>query len=333
MSEPTVFILHGDDEYAIRQHAARIAGKLGDENTAKMNTDHFDGNKWDANAVLAATRAMPFLAKNRLVVLTNPLGGIRTKKGREELLHILESAPASSLIVLQIFRPLVSWQDRKRNKTHWLENWAKKSAGKALVREYTQPRGQALTAWIVRTAAEKGGEISPAAAEVLASLVDGDPRVAAKELEKVLTYVNFARMADETDVETLVASEEQGNIFELVDAIGGRNRRKAIHLLRQLLETEDPFMLFGMIVRQFRLLMLVKEAIQQGYGRNGEIAKAIGEREFTVRKLAPQARNFTREQLRTIYHRLLDIDSAVKRSEISWPVALDLFVSGLTAGG
>ena len=330
MAKPLVYILHGDDEYAIRRQVKRVEQSIGDPVTSQMNIDRFDGNVWDYNAVLTAVLSIPFLSEKRLVILLDPLKGIRTKKQREELKQLLSMTPPTTILLLQIQHPLVSWQERKKDKKHWLEEWANGAGDKAYIREYSQPHGSAMVTWILKTAKEMGGEVTRDGAELLARLTDENPRNAVKELEKLLSYVNYQRPIDDADVEILVANEEQGNVFELVDAIGNRNVKSAMHLLQQLLETEDPFLLFGMIVRQFRLLYLIKELLQQGVVSDDSVARTIHERTFVVRRLIPQSRNFTLVQLKSIYHQLLEIDNSVKSSQMDWFVALETFVASLT---
>jgi len=330
VAKPIVYILHGDDEYAIQQQIKRVEQSLGDPASSQMNIDRFDGNVWDYNAVLSATLSLPFLSERRLVILTDPLKGVRTKKQREELKHILDITPSTTMLLLQFHHPLLSWQERKKKKKHWLEEWVNDAGDKAYIREYSQPRGNAMVSWILKTGKEMGGEITHEGAGSLARLTDENPRTAVKELEKLLSYVNYQRPIDDADVESLVANEEQGNIFELVDAIGSRNGKSAMHLLQQLLETEDPFLLFGMIVRQFRLLYLVKELLQQGSIREDSVARSIHERYFVVKRLIPQANNFSLAQLKSILRQLLEIDTSVKSSQTDWVVALETFVAALT---
>ena len=53
----------------------------------------------------------------------------------------------------------------------------------------------------------------------------------------------------------------------MVDAIGNRNGREALLRLHRLLEDEDPHPVFGMIVRQFRLIIQARECLEHGTTR------------------------------------------------------------------
>jgi DNA polymerase-3 subunit delta len=159
--------------------------------------------------------------------------------------------------------------------------------------------------------------------------VDSDPRLAEQEIDKLLAYVNYSRPVEPDDVELLTADVGQGNIFALVDALGNQNGKLAMSTLHRLLEQQDPFSIFGMIVRQFRLLLLTREILDRGGGRT-EIIKGAHVAPFVADKLIPQARRFSLPALEAIYHQLLDVDERVKTGETPADLALDTLVAALT---
>jgi len=95
------------------------------------------------------------------------------------------------------------------------------------------------------------------------------------------------------------------------------------------LETEDEFSLWGMVVRQFRLLIQARE-ILDGRGNKDDVARALGIHPFVAEKSAQQAARFSIEALEAIYHRLLNIDERVKTSQVTLELAMDTLVVELT---
>ena len=99
-------------------------------------------------------------------------------------------------------------------------------------------------------------------------------------------------------------------------------------MLRRLLEDNPALTLFGMIVRQFRLLIQVREQIDQNPGiDHTSIAKKIGSHPYPIKKIMPQARVFTLGQLKTIYNQLSEIDRSIKTFQVEEELALDLLVA------
>jgi DNA polymerase-3 subunit delta len=126
-------------------------------------------------------------------------------------------------------------------------------------------------------------------------------------------------------VEQVSIVSAQGSVFDLVDALGTGNGQKAQKMLHQLLESEDPFSLWGMVIRQFRLLLLAREVIESG-GSQKEVEKALGIHSYVAQKVYDQARRFTMSALESIYHKLLKIDEGAKTGQVPLDLALDMLV-------
>jgi DNA polymerase III subunit delta len=328
---PTVYILNGDDEFAIAQFLDELEAGLGDPATTSMNTSRLDGGLFNLDTLLSIAGAMPFLAKRRLVILTNPLGRLTSESARGTFRNNLEKVPATTALILVENRLLTSDDDRRKEKIHWLERWGLEQGERALVKTFRLPRGAEMVRRIQDAAKRYGGQFTAEAADQLSLLVDGDPRLADQEVQKLLAYVNYQRPVDFADVDALTVDVGQGDVFVMVDALANRNGKNALGMLHRLLEYQDYYSLFGMIVRQFRLLILARDVLDRN-GQNGDVLRELGRLKlrFPVNQLVPQARRFSPADLEQIYHRLLDIDQAVKTSQMTGELALETLVAALT---
>jgi DNA polymerase-3 subunit delta len=121
------------------------------------------------------------------------------------------------------------------------------------------------------------------------------------------------------------------DVFDLVDALGTQNGKMAQKLLHRLLEDKDAFEIFGMVVRQFRLLLIARDVIDEG-GTLAEVTEALGMHPFVAEKAFKQARAFSMETLDAIYHRLLAMDEAAKTGLMPLDLALDTLIVELAGG-
>jgi len=335
MSVPRVYILHGDDQHALQQRVAEMQARLDSGGMADLNTTRLDGRTAALADLRNAISARPFLAERRLVVVTHPLKRITTAAQRREFQTLLERVPESTALVLLFPDALadtaLNWREHKRKapaRDHWLVAWAKANSERAYLEGRLLPVGAAMTRWIQAYIRGQGGQITPQGADLLASLVGRETRTAANECDKLLAYVRYQRPVDVDDVDLLVTSNASANIFDMVDALGQRQGRTALQLLNRLLEEKDALSLFGMIVRQFRLLLLAREVLESG-GREADVASATGMHAFVARKVAAQARRFSMDSLENIYHRLLEIDVAIKSGELEAETALNTLTAAL----
>jgi DNA polymerase-3 subunit delta len=100
-------------------------------------------------------------------------------------------------------------------------------------------------------------------------------------------------------------------------------------MLHRLLEQQDALSIFGMVVRQFRLLLMARETLDHG-GQKNEIMRNLKVPPFVADKLVGQARHFSLVDLEVVYHRLLEIDEAMKTSQMPGELALETLVADLS---
>jgi DNA polymerase-3 subunit delta len=96
------------------------------------------------------------------------------------------------------------------------------------------------------------------------------------------------------------------------------------------MEQQDPFSIFGMVIRQFRLLLLTREILDRN-GQRADIIRELKIAPFVADKLMLQARHFSLPVLEQVYHRLLDLDEAMKTGQIGSDLALDTLVTVFAA--
>jgi DNA polymerase-3 subunit delta len=344
---PVIYLLYGDDEFAISQFVAELEKKVGDPATATLNISRLEGlslARQDKLAeLLRVAAAMPFLAKRRLVILVNSLADLepprepRKNKTQMEAFQAqvegfkqqMEKIPDTTALVLVENRLLVEWRDRKKGMQHWLESWAETNPERIFHREFLNPHGAAMADWIQKKAEHYGGVFSTQAAQLLARRTDDESRLADQEIQKLLAYVNFKRPVQPEDVQLLTADTAEGDIFAFVDAIGQGDGKQAMSLLQRLLEQQDTVYIFSMIVRQFRLLLLASEVSGKG-GNEQDVASVLKLHPFVAGKISLQARRFSLAALEEIYHRLLVLDVEMKSSQLAPELALETFVAEFT---
>lgn len=321
---PTTYLLYGEDEFGIHDFLiSKLMPKMGGSAESEMNITRLDGNSASLEQIRAETHAVPFLSERRMVILNQPLTAVKGKKAQVKFLDLLESLPDTTACVV------IVQQDLREN--HWLIRWANQHSDQAWKKSFPSLKGAALTAWIQDQAQQRGGEFTLPAAQTLAGYVDENPRLADREIEKLLLYVDEARPVTPEDVQKLTADARQGDVFAMVDAVGRGDGEEASRMLHRLLDENAPLLLFGMIIRQFRLLILVREALNIDPSRGSRaIAGDLGEHPYPIQKIMPQAKQFTLEQLKTIYDQLADVDLAVKTGRLDAELALDMLIAALT---
>ncbi len=344
------YILHGEDELARSDLVAEFKSKIGDETTRDLNVTVLDGRKVTLGELRHAADAIPFLADKRLVIVEGLLTRLTSRRGQEGD----EAEPAGS--ARELLKGLVDYlpqvpestrlvfvEPRSLPASHPVLKLALQT-DRRTVKELPLPSKESMVSWVQKRARLHGGEFTSQAATALVAAVGYDPRPSDRdrtpeqgvklrqldqEIRKLLTYVNWSRPVEPRDVHVMVADAQQGDLFGMIDAIAGGNGKKAIVELHRLIDRgKSPLELFGMIVRQFRLMIQIKELTEQGLS-SAAIAERLSLHPFVAEKTGRQAQAFSMEQLERVYHHLLEMDVGIKTGQIEDVAALDLLVAGL----
>lgn len=172
-----------------------------------------------------------------------------------------------------------------------------------------------LKEWVEKYVKEQGGNIGSQAVETLIDYVGNDLWRMSNELDKL---ISFNRNIKEENIKNLVKSEVDVSIFNIIDALGQKNKKQALKLIHDYFKKGgDEGYLFNRFVYQFRNLIKVKSG-------GGEDLHS-----FVFRKTTQQVGNFTFEELKKIYQKLFQIDLGVKTGKVDIRAALELFVAKL----
>ncbi len=118
--------------------------------------------------------------------------------------------------------------------------------------------------WAVAAAHQAGLRLEPDAARELIDALGADMMLVSSELEKLLLYATGRGKITLGDVETMVLAAKQRSLYELTDAIGTRDRVRALALLHGLLNSSDAgedaaIGHLYMLARTFRQMLVILE--------------------------------------------------------------------------
>ena len=328
--QPSVRILHGDDEETIRTILAKIEADQRATGLAELNFQVLDGKSADGETFSNAVYATPFIADQRTVVLTNPLAMAGGRDGNKRFIDLIASIPETTCLI-----PVIPDSFERKDwvalpAKSFLRKWVAENRESAVIETHARPDLNGMRSWITAKTNELGGEIEPGAVRLLIGMLGNDTGEVRQALDKLLLYVDFKRPIDESDVGELVSANTSVNIFSMIDELVAGNAKSALSKLHQLIDEQDVPGLLAMITRQFRLLIQAREILDEG-GDGRRIGKELGQIDFVANKLAAQARAFTMARLRFLYGELTAIERAMKSSQSDPLTALDLFVVGIAA--
>jgi len=293
------YLLHGEEDFEREETCAWLIGALAPGQARDFNLDVFRGDKLELRDFLQVYSAYPMMASHRLVVLRES-----EKLSAEALGGLVEvvDSPLETTVLIAVGGKV----DLRRK---FFQQLVKK--GRAV--NFKVPYDNQIPQWIREYSRRKGVTIEAEAADLLSLLVGRNLRELASEIEKLQTYLGEGEPVTRQVVEKGVGATRNTSIFELTDAIGERNRPKALALLQEVLDHgEEPHRIIAMLCRHFQLLLRAQSLMRDGNPARDAMARELGVSPFFLGNYLNQARNFPNRGLWGGMGTLLRTDSRLK---------------------
>lgn len=310
----------GEDTYSLNHAIKKIEADFAVANFGDMNIQKLDGASLSFDNLIRSLTAVPFLADKRLLIINNFLRD-GDEKVRQYIDENMEKFPQSSEVILV--------EDGEVNKN--LKLYKKLLKIKA-IEHFPLRKGYELEQWLGDIAKEKKIPIASAAIKKLIATAGNNSFRLTNELEK-LDLFRLAQNHQEitgSDIDEMVESENDQNIFDFIDALGARDSRLALKYLHNLLlGGKNENYILSMIVYQFRNMLIIQDLISRGTVRN-QIPAEAELHPFVVGKTIRVLNNFDLPLLRRIYLRLQQTDFDIKTGRIEPRLALEKLLADLT---
>lgn len=317
-----IFYLYGQDSWRIREKSLQIKEKfLKQVKGGNLNLIQLDGSKINWGDLRGNLMSASFLADKKMIIINDLIFSGNFVKFKDDLLLLLDNLKESK----DIFVVFVETKS-KGGRASSLENFLKKLK---YAQEFKTLNPSQVDLWLQREIKKREGAISPTASRLLVSLVGNDLELLSNELDKLIAYKKNKEIT-EKDVKLMVRASLDEDIFKLVDSLALKNKKLVIKLIADQLAADlSPQMLLAMIIRQYRLILQIKDIIESESGRYPsyrEISQNLKLHPFVVQKVYNQTKYYTIPQLKKIYQRLINLDFKLKTSRLSPEALFDLLV-------
>ncbi len=312
-----VYLLTGDEGYLILQAKQMLLKALVNEGD-EMNYTAFEETKVDLAAVRDLAATFPFFSEKRVILLnqTNIM-----KTGKDEFVSTLESIPESTCLII------CDSEVDKRSKAY---KWIKKNGyiGEFLKKNQKE---QTLVTFLARLLAKDKKQIREDDAKYFISLVGDELFQIKNEAEKLICYLGEEAIVTREAIDAIVSQQVQDKIFDMVTALAQKNQTRALDYYNDLLLLKEPPMhILYLIVRQYRILIMIKSMRSQRKS-DADIAKTAGIPPFSLRRYDGQLRIYDLLQLEACLKKALKLEEEIKTGQIGDQIGLEMLLIQLSA--
>ena len=307
-----IIILYGEDTFRLRQKLIEVIKEYQAKHKTGLNLMRFKENNFDFDKVRERIESISMFNEKKLITLENALDD---KSFSDEFLkYIKKNKLKDNPEVVVVF-----YQESKSVNLPFIRQ-------ASMFEEFKPLLGNNLINWLKKQASGNKVNINPEVLRKLVAYVGNDLWQLNNELNKLGSY-KAEQSIDEQDIDLLIKSKVDADIFKTLDALAKRDKKTAFRLLHEHLEQgENEIYLFSMFIYQIRVLLKLKDLIEKGTPFY-DLPKLSGLHPFVVKKSSEQLNNFKLEQLKNIYQYLLKIELGLKKGRLDGSAALDLLVA------
>jgi DNA polymerase-3 subunit delta len=328
-----IIFLHGADNFSSWKKTLEIVDKYKKIHPRGLNFLDFDLKESNFNDFKRSLDATSIFKEKKLILVKNLF------LNQEAVSLFLEYLKSSKIFeskenILVVYESGSFFQENKGKRTCILKGEKKDLFDKLIKLSKSQEfecfNELKTRAWATKEFLKKNISINSAALEKLIYWVGNDLWRMENEIKK-LSLIG-GKKVEEKDVILLIRPKIEMNIFKIIEAIASRNKKTAMRLITEYQERgESEEYLLSMILWQIRNVTQVKfskfNTRYSAFDAKQKIAKELRLHPYVVEKSLILANKFNKEEIKKVYHKLLEVDYKIKTGKIGSNTALILFVS------
>lgn len=305
----TVYLVLGPEQFQCRQAVDLLKGKALSPASLAFDYSEFCAGEDSIDEIIKSANTYPMLSKRRVALVTS--AEKLADAEQETLLEALKNISPRSLLIL-----LAEDLDHRKKLYRTIRETG-------CVAEFAKLKGFALERWAEAYVQREGYRISAVAMKKILDLAGADMLSLSTELEKLMLFSGKQKNIADSAIDDLVRGSRQHKIFDLIDAIGLRDRTSALRLLENLISGgEAPLAIVALMARHCRQVLIAKEYLQRKMDVR-EILARVQVLPFLLDKFMRQVRSADATAIREMYIRLADIDRRLKSSSADGRLLLE----------
>lgn len=304
-----VYLLYGEQDYLKKQYKDKLREAVTEGND--MNYGYFEGKRIDVGSLIEMSETLPFFADYRLIVVEN--SGF-FKGANDTLAEYIGRIPDTTVIVF------VEEEVDKRTKLY------KQVKANGYECEMSEKSPAVLEKWILDIINRNNKKITKEAADYFLSVSGTDMMNISRELEKLICYCMDREVIGIDDVRTVATEQISARIFDMIDAMGNKNQKRALEIYYDLIASKEPPMrILFMLSRQFNIMLQIKELSNSGFAQK-DIASRLSLQPFVVGKALKQSGNFSMDDLGEAIAAAVDMERRIKSGNMQDKTGVEMLL-------
>ena len=309
------YLFSGPELYVQAQAQALLREKILPPGLEPLNETVLEAP--DAQAIIEACETLPFMAKQRLVLVRDfaPMLAGRSKNEADEAERLEKWLPGAPESCCLVFLARGGFDLRKKAVL------AVAKHGVQVNFDYLDDAR--LGKWLADAAKREGARIDPDACAHLSFLAGRALMRLSGEMHKLCAYVGEGGRITKETVELLVPPSPETTVFQMIDALMAKQTARALALYKTMLQSgESRIGILALLTRQMRLLTYMRLSLDAGESLPG-IEQKLSLNHFAAMNFQRQARAIEAKTAESAYRACIETDYQIKSGRAREESALD----------
>lgn len=292
-----IYFLMGEEPYYIDGISNFIENNVLSEEEKGFNQIILYGRDVTVEEIISNAKRYPMMADRQVVIVKEAQDLTRTI---ENLVSYAENPqPSTVLVICYKYKKL----DARKKLAKVLKKNSELFESKKLYENQVPD-------WIRRVLAGKGYTISPKAAQMLTEFLGNDLSKVNNELEKLQLIIKPGEQITPQLIEENIGISKDYNNFELQNAIGNRDVKKAFRIIQYFGQNtkNHPLVMTIALLYSFYSKLLKYHALSN----KAEAPKALGVNPYFIKDYQTAASNYSMKQVSAIISAIREIDMKSK---------------------
>jgi DNA polymerase-3 subunit delta len=193
--------------------------------------------------------------------------------------------------------------------------------------EAKELKGRNLIDWLISEAEEKEKKLAEENAQVLVDIAGENRNMLEDQLEKICIYLNKEKEITIESIQKVSSELKQFNIFDLQNAIGLKDKSKALNVANNLMDNgAEPTFIISMLTRYFIGLAKITELKTKNIPVQ-EAARIVGTHHFYYPGYVKARTLYSDQKLVEVFRALLKADVSVKTTSSDNKTIITLLIA------
>lgn len=292
-----IYFLMGEEPYYIDGIAKFIEDSVLSEEEKGFNQMILYGRDISVDDIISNAKRYPMMSERQVVIVKEAQDLSRTI---ENLLPYAENPQPSSVLV-------ICYKYKKLDARKKLSKTLQKNG---VLFESKKLYENQVPDWIRRVLAGKGYTITPKAAQMLTEFLGNDLGKVNNELDKLQLIIQPGEQITPKLIEENIGISKDFNNFELQNAIGSRNVKKAFRIVQYFAQNpkNHPLVMTVALMYSFFSKLLKYHALKNP----ASAARELGVSPYFIKDYETAARNYPMKKVSAIISAIREVDMKSK---------------------